>query len=452
VRFPRRVLRHKTGFVVIALFVSVVLSGCGQETCRSPSECPLGFYCEFLAKDGATAGQCIQDCRTPADCPQPDPGRARAVCTNEGRCETRPFPPTLVVFEPEQDTSYDEGVFAIRISGEVGTSESRVTVSARPSTDLGCVGGFEQSVSLKNPEPGVFRTLPFLIEPVFVDSGNSEIAVAAEVEGALDQRLVYIDAACPGCATIDIQSPLIQAAVQELELPLLSGTVSPQVSLSAVWRVRNVFGDVFDGLLAVKQGVFQLDRIPLFAGRNQVEVTISGVGDGLGESRCSTSITSAVLSESGLRMILTWDTEDTDLDTHIVGPAGRFLDPGGDLSARTQNPAFGGAVQDDVDGLGPETAIVSSPPDGVYGLIVEPVIDGPAFGSSGLVRLLFGGRNVRIAPIGPRFVSANRGEVWVLGTVSVLAGSAEFVSIDRVVPFSEVPNEVPSQWSRILSP
>ncbi|MEO1231936.1 MAG: hypothetical protein AAFZ18_23850, partial [Myxococcota bacterium] len=45
--------------------------GCGGPPCRSPDDCPLGSYCVLRVGEGASSGECIEDCFEATDCPAP---------------------------------------------------------------------------------------------------------------------------------------------------------------------------------------------------------------------------------------------------------------------------------------------------------------------------------------------------------------------------------------------
>lgn len=77
--------------------------------------------------------------------------------------------------------------------------------------------------------------------------------------------------------------------------------------------MQSSFGDVIDGSVEVVNGSFVVPRIPVFAGVSRIRYVVSGVGTGLGESRCSVSTISSVTRESGLRVLLTWDGQSSDL-------------------------------------------------------------------------------------------------------------------------------------------
>ena len=192
---------------------------------------------------------------------------------------------------------------------------------------------------------------------------------------------------------------------------------------------------------------FSIADLPLFPGVNRVEVLVSGVGTGQGETRCSVRVNAGVSAESGLRAILTWDGATSDLDLHLVGPDGRYGDPGTSLSSRTRDPvSFSGTVDDDFDGLGPEVVTVPSVPDGAYGIVVEAVFDAEDPGATALLRLLYDGETLTSGPIGPRYVRALTGDLWVVGVLEVSNGQAAFRSIDEPASAAMPPTTSPSMW------
>jgi hypothetical protein len=427
------------------LFVALV-AACGGPPCKSQSECAVGSYCVLdVSGGGAPSGQCVSDCFVASDCDQPDDNINRAVCTNQGQCRVEPFPPRLMVFEPEPDALLPEGTRTLRVTGEVETAAKNVTLTAFSSGNRNCSGGAPQIVNVRNDREGEFTRLPFVIDEVFVDSGVSTINVVASVGGSKKSEIIDIEVACPGCVSIAVEQPDQNMPVAGLILPRLSGSIMPMVDV-ALWRVHGAFGDVFDGKLSVENGVFALDRIPIFAGMNRVEVVVTGVGEGLGESRCSVPISSGVGRERGIRIVLAWDGPTSDLDLHLIGPGGGFGDPMSSLSIRSPNPTFGGTVMDDFEGYGPEIVQLETVPDGVYGVIVEPVYDARDPGASAILRVLSEGRSLTRGPIGPTHVSSDAGELWIAGTLTVVNGNSEWKTIDEVLDASMPPTRAPAEW------
>lgn len=423
------------------------LAGCNVETCRSQGDCSFGSYCVLeVSGSGEASGQCVQDCLTAEDCPTANPSVERPICTNEGRCRVEARPPRLFVVEPEVDTLFEEGTRRLRVTGEVETAAESVTITVVSRTEGTCFGGPKRSVTVDNPSPGTFSSLPFVVDRVLVDPGLTNLSVTAAVQSSRRTSQVLVEIPCPGCADIAVEAPAHNSAVAGLVAPRLAGRIDPAPS-RALWRVHSSAGDVFDGTLLVDGGGgFRLDRLPLFAGPNRVEVVVTGLGQGLGEARCSTAVVSSVAQERGLRAVMSWDGATADVDLHLVGPGGVFGEPTNSLSPRSPTPVFGGEVADDFDGLGPEVLRLEAMPDGVYGVIVEPVTDGADPGSNVFVRLLFEGRALTSGPIGPAYLSAKRGEIWVLGALRVAGGRAELVEVDEIVEIANPPTQPPSAW------
>lgn len=68
----------------------------------------------------------------------------------------------------------------------------------------------------------------------------------------------------------------------------------------------------------------------------------------------------------GLRIVLSWDTDMTDLDLHVVSPDGAHVFYGNRVGAN------GGALDVDVtDGYGPEIYAIPSPPKGLWHIYVN---------------------------------------------------------------------------------
>ena len=424
----------------------LALASCGGPPCRAQSDCPFGAYCVLsVSASGQSSGQCTSDCLSAEDCPAPDSDASRAICDNEGRCRVEARPPRLFVLEPEVDTAFEEGTRRVRVSGEVETAAASVTITVASRTSRGCFGGLVRTAVVDNAAAGAFATLPFVVDGVLVDSGLNTLIISAAVQGSRQTSEVQVDVPCPGCAEITVEQPNQNAGAPGLELPRLTGLVHP-APRQAIWRVHSAFGDVFDGTMQVQNDRFLQDRLPLFAGTNRVEVVVTGVGEGLGEARCSTTVVSALARERGLRAVMSWDGLTSDVDLHLLGPGGMFGDPLTTLTARSQHPTFGGQVDDDADGLGPEVLTVEHLPDGAYGVVVEPIADGADAGSTVQLRLLMDGRTLTPGPIGPRHVSAQRGALWIVGALVVSGGAAQWRDVDELVPASQAPTRPPADW------
>lgn len=425
-----------------AIFVALSSSSACHEPCVSQRDCTLGFYC--LEDSGrAGRGSCVQDCASAEDCPAPASAAQVALCTDLGKCRLAERPPRLRILSPENDSLLPDGTRTIRLTGEVETAASDAVVDVSSALDVsGCGLIPPESISLRNAEPGRFVSLPFTTRDIAVDPGVTSIRVVARVGGTSKALEQLVELPCVGCTRITLEAPPFPAAVAGLTLPELRGAVSPATP-RVVWRVRSELDQVIDGSAPVVDGRFQVRRVPLFTGANRLSVSASGTS--ATEGRCTVTVASGAAPEPGLRALLTWDGQTSDLDLHLVAPDGRFGVSGGELSASAPNAALG-TVSDVFDGLGPEVLSSVALRDGVYGLVVEPVIDNADAGSSAFARVLWRGRLLTTTPVGPQFLSDRDQRLWIVGTLEVQGGNATWRKLDVMV--DAPPTTPPSAWPR----
>ena len=86
------------------------------------------------------------------------------------------------------------------------------------------------------------------------------------------------------------------------------------------------------------------------------------------------------VEEIGLRIKLSWDSNDTDVDSHLIRPGGSFFDCESDCHFGNPSPDWGIKGDwkddpfldvDDVDGFGPEYINISEPMVGTYKYVVH---------------------------------------------------------------------------------
>jgi hypothetical protein len=425
----------------------LVAQGCARgEPCLTQDDCLIGTYCERTNTQGFDEGVCISDCLAPSDCPVTDPALQVGVCDNTGRCRVGERPPRLRVLDPENDTLLAEDTREIRLVGEVESAAAEVRVEIEPSNNGACVGGETVTLTLSNDRPGTLAKMSFVTPSMPVDPGLTSFVVRGTVGAGSDILEHLVELPCPGCASVALELPRPRTSLSVLELPRLEGSISPASVSDVLWRVRSDAGEVIDGTAGVVGGRFVVTRVPLFAGKNRVQVVVTGVGSGLGESRCSTSVVAGSGRELGLRALMTWDGPTSDLDLHLITAGGRFGDPLSDLSARGGRALLGGEVVDDFDGRGPERVSAPSLPDGVYGVVVEPVFDAEDAGANTFLRVLWNGRLVVPGPIGPAFLSTFDGRLWIAGVLRISGGESEWEPLDDYLPVSMPPTRSPSEW------
>lgn len=111
--------------------------------------------------------------------------------------------------------------------------------------------------------------------------------------------------------------------------------------------------------------------VELVQGNNTITVTAS---DGQGNSGSDSVTVFATIPVIGIRAELTWDTNDTDLDSHLIAPCYAENDSFGDCYYANRNPNWGGSSasnpsldQDVTTGYGPEYIVLIAPPfNGIY--------------------------------------------------------------------------------------
>jgi uncharacterized protein YfaP (DUF2135 family) len=140
---------------------------------------------------------------------------------------------------------------------------------------------------------------------------------------------------------------------------------------------------------ANKDGILDLDETWVFTAAYTVTAednsplvntaTASG-SDALGQTvnaQASTSVTIiADIPAYGIRIELTWNTDNTDLDAHLIRPSGRYGDETNDCHWLNENPDWGlpGVAVDDPSlngdfqyGYGPEIITLEQPCEqGIY--------------------------------------------------------------------------------------
>jgi uncharacterized protein YfaP (DUF2135 family) len=135
----------------------------------------------------------------------------------------------------------------------------------------------------------------------------------------------------------------------------ISGSVSDRrvtsvrLSLNGAARTINAHAGHFEA------------RLPVRPGPNTVEVAAqNGAGSGRDEVGFYASV-----PHTDLQVLLTWDTDATDLDLHVTEPGGEECYYG------NRQTAAGGVLEvDDTDGFGPEVYLSPRAPLGEYRIAV----------------------------------------------------------------------------------
>lgn len=124
------------------------------------------------------------------------------------------------------------------------------------------------------------------------------------------------------------------------------------------------------------------------------------------------------LSEVDLHIRLTWNTDKTDVDLHLLGPGGQIWTCDGDCFWSNPQPNFGDPNDfrddpfldvDDVDGFGPENINLETPKPGTYRVLVH--YWSPHDGQNPDAKIEIFERGNLVATYGPQYLSQVN-DVW----------------------------------------
>jgi hypothetical protein len=147
------------------------------------------------------------------------------------------------------------------------------------------------------------------------------------------------------------------------------------------------------------------------------------------------------VTNTAISVVLRWDTNLTDVDTHLVRPGGRFFDPRSDCYFASMSPDWGTIGDtsdnpfldvDDTDGRGPENINLSRTAAGDY--LVQIHYWNGFVPTRATVEIYLDG-----ARVGQFDRQLRCGDLWTVGTVQWNGMSGTFVPSTRVEPSSEGP-------------
>jgi len=135
---------------------------------------------------------------------------------------------------------------------------------------------------------------------------------------------------------------------------------------------------------------------------------------------------------------LSWGSDEVDLDLVVVPPSGRV----GALACRAgTSAAFCSFPTGDVRALGPEAAHISQLTDGAWGVVVMVL---PAEGAATPAAVSITSRGETLWLAGPRVLSAQGPDAWLVARVVVTAGTPRIEPINRVQ--QGPPTATPDEW------
>ncbi|MFO0711340.1 MAG: Ig-like domain repeat protein [Sandaracinus sp.] len=173
--------------------------------------------------------------------------------------------------------------------------------------------------------------------------------------------------------------------------------------------------------------------VPQLAGEYVLELSVR---DDDGNVATCTTLVQAIATE-GLRVEVFWNTDGTDMDTHLMRPDGRtwFTEEdcyygncqGGGLmwppGGTEDDPSLD---IDDTDGFGPENINIESPIDGTY----RVAIDAFRGAANTTVRIYCGGSTTEPRQtFGPVFIDSGPNDLWRVADVTISGGTCTITDL-----------------------
>ena len=244
--------------------------------------------------------------------------------------------------------------------------------------------------------------LPVEFVPDDLVPENAVLQIVTDVSGAppvevrlqSDHKQVGGEPPCLRVAPAQVNYGLVQRGnTAHQNVNLISCGLAP-VMVTRIDRGQTFFGilsDHFDianrpamPLLIPAGGTVQLD-LTYAPGRAGIE---SGFWDirsndpATPQARIDVSAIAAPppLEDVGLHIHVSWDTDLTDVDTHVIAPNGQMWTCEGDCYFSNGNPSWGDPNRweddpfldtDDVDGFGPENVNIQEPMNGTYRVVIH---------------------------------------------------------------------------------
>lgn len=284
----------------------------------------------------------------------------------------------------------------------------------RPSGSVANLAPIDQPTTGFTPDKRGEYTLRFTATDALGESASCEVTVLAEPTPP--------DAVCP--ATIDTR-PLRTITIEGSGVD--DGTI-----VSAGWTLRSQPMGAASSPPSPANSA-RASFTPQLAGEYTLELSVR---DDDGNVATCTTLVRAIATE-GLRIEVFWNTDGTDMDTHLMRPGGErwFSDDdcyygncqGGRLSWPPSGTEDDPSLDiDDVDGFGPENINVESPIDGTY----RVAIDAFRGAANTTVRVYCGGSTTDPRQtFGPVFIDSGPNDLWRVADVTISGGTCTITDL-----------------------
>ncbi|MFN9813009.1 MAG: PKD domain-containing protein [Deltaproteobacteria bacterium] len=287
---------------------------------------------------------------------------------------------------------------------------------SRPASSTASLAPADQLSTTFTPDRRGEYVLRFTATDAAGESASCEVTVIAEPTPP--------DAICP--ATIDTR-PLSTVTIEGSGVD--DGTI-----VAAGWSLRS------EPLGAASSPPSPADSAratfqPLLAGEYTLELAVR---DDDGNVASCTTLVRAIATE-GLRVEVFWNTDGTDMDTHLMRPGPdsmRWFSGDDCFYANCQGGGLGWPPDgseddpsldiDDTNGFGPENINVTSPVDGTY----RVAIDAFRGAANTTVRIYCGGSTTEPRQtFGPVFIDSGPNDLWRVADITISGGSCTIADL-----------------------
>ncbi len=286
-------------------------------------------------------------------------------------------PPELVI------ETLTDGVVASSISGQVNNAIDSAPM-AGVTVVLSSVGDV-----VAETLSDVFGSYTFAELPV-----ASDYSIVFSIEGYLPQTYRSIETSSDSTTYLEtvlqIDENYAGAGTAAGSITdALNGTGIAAVSLSFREGMNTTTGDIIGSVITDASGSYEITT--LSAGSYTAEATVEGyqtgyftvvVVGGISREQQNATLT-PLLSVDNVRIVLTWDENPRDLDSHLTGPIPES-DSRFHVYYGNSNTQYSNLDVDDTSSFGPETITITQQSDGVYRYSIHDYTNGGATVSESL--------------------------------------------------------------------